>query len=484
MVAVGVIIGLVAGILLLPKLVVWLLVTFEPSWKKNIPGPYPNSLLLGGLAVLANRKRGDPFSEFSKLQKQFGDMVLLRRGLFTPDVVLVADPKYVTEALAFDRKGAMYDSLRIVNDNDLFFSDGAYWHKQRKLMNPMFSTTAIKGMYNLMVDELKDLKAYLNEQNLRESININDTLQKVALDVLTAAAFGINFGALRGANSDAIQAMSDLLLEAERRSLNPIGHRLNPFALFRLRRLKKTVVDLAHKCLNMRLNDAQNLAEKNDLLNLMIKAEDAETGTKMTQHELISEIIIFLVAGHETTAHSMTWFLLHTAQHLDWQKKLQEEVDTVLQSKDYPSYDDLSQMTVLDMIVKESMRLMSVAPGGSVREATKDIQFGEYFIPKGTAVWVPLHNLNYNEHAWSEPEKFDPTRFANNQSHYPKFLPFSAGPRNCIGQTFAKVEMRAVLSTMAKYFSWKLDETKEVIPTYAVTQKPEHGLFVFLTPRD
>jgi hypothetical protein len=97
---------------------------------------------------LANRKRGDPFSEFSKLQKQFGDMVLLRRGLFTPDVVLVADPKvqfggysmlqtnpvaspinfylfqYVTEALAFDRKGAMYDSLRIVNDNDLFFSDG------------------------------------------------------------------------------------------------------------------------------------------------------------------------------------------------------------------------------------------------------------------------------------------------------------------------------------------------------------------------
>jgi hypothetical protein len=137
---------------------------------------------------------------------------------------------------------------------------------------------------------------------------------------LTAAAFGINFGALRGANSDAIQAMSDLLLEAERRSLNPIGHRLNPFALFRLRRLKyefylmlrniinvaglrKTVVDLAHKCLNMRLNDAQNLAEKNDLLNLMIKAEDAETGTKMTQHELISEIIIFLVAGHETTAH-------------------------------------------------------------------------------------------------------------------------------------------------------------------------------------
>jgi cytochrome P450 len=196
MVAVGVIIGLVAGILLLPKLVVWLLVTFEPSWKKNIPGPYPNSLLLGGLAVLANRKRGDPFSEFSKLQKQFGDMVLLRRGLFTPDVVLVADPKYVTEALAFDRKGAMYDSLRIVNDNDLFFSDGAYWHKQRKLMNPMFSTTAIKGMYNLMVDELKDLKAYLNEQNLRESININDTLQKVALVgysiISTASLFSVS----------------------------------------------------------------------------------------------------------------------------------------------------------------------------------------------------------------------------------------------------------------------------------------------------
>ncbi len=111
---------------------------------------------------------------------------------------------------------------------------------------------------------------------------------------------------------------------------------------------RKTVDDLARKCLNMRLNDAQSMAEKNDLLNLMIKAEDAETGTKMTEHELISEILIFLVAGHETTAHckcqnvtlildtchnlfstAMTWFLLHTAQSPEWQKKLQDEVDAV-----------------------------------------------------------------------------------------------------------------------------------------------------------
>jgi cytochrome P450 family 4 subfamily X len=82
-----------------------------------------------------------------------------------------------------------------------------------------------------------------------------------------------------------------------------------------------------------------------------------------------------------------------------------------------------------------------------------------------------------------QPETFDPERFANNQSHYPNFMPFSSGPRNCIGQTFAKVEMRAVMSTVAKYYNWKLDPAKPVEAMWAVTQKPKNGMFIFLSKR-
>ncbi len=191
-------------------------------------------------------------------------------------------------------------------------------------MNPMFSTTAIKGMYPLMVEELSALKKYLLEHDSTKTpININDILQKVALvssfiieiicwslvdtchsqDILTSAAFGVNYHALHGANKDALEAMSMLLHEVERRSVNPIGHRLNIFANMRLQKAKKMVRGLALKCLDDRRNNPEALATKNDLLNMMIKAEDPETGKKMTEEEIISENVTFLVAGHETTAH-------------------------------------------------------------------------------------------------------------------------------------------------------------------------------------
>jgi cytochrome P450 len=115
--------------------------------------------------------------------------------------------------------------------------------------------------------------------------------------------FGVNYHALHGANKDALEAMSTLLHEVERRSVNPIGHRLNLLANIRLYRAKKRVRGLALKCLGDRRNNAEALANKNDVLNMMIKAEDTETGKKMSEEEIISEIIIFLVAGHETTAH-------------------------------------------------------------------------------------------------------------------------------------------------------------------------------------
>jgi cytochrome P450 len=243
--------------------------------------------------------------------------------------------------------------------------------------------------------------------------------------VLTSAAFGVNYGALYGANTDAIEAMSGLLHEVELRSTDPLGHRLNPFASWRLANLRKRVRSLARKCLEDRKNDPAALKSKKDLLNMMLQAEDPDTGKKMSEEEIISENVIFLVAGHETTAHSMTWFLYHTAKNPQWIANVQNEVDEVrlmhmisfflirkcshvsykvilqiLKGKDFPEYDDLSRMTVLDMAIKESMRMTPVTPGGSLREVTEDVQLGEYVIGKGTAIMVPIHLLNMDKRFW------------------------------------------------------------------------------------
>jgi cytochrome P450 len=468
-----------------PKIIIWMTLRSEPEWKKKLPGPYPTSFIAGSLQVVGefNSVPGRPMAHFDRLHEKYGDFILIRGGLIAPDILMMSNPDYAIDSLASHYKGATYNAVRIINNNDLLLSDGAYWHRQRKLMNPMFSMTAIKGMYHLMVDELKQLTEYLNRQDASKSININEVLQKVALDVLTSAAFGVNYGALYGANTDAIEAMSGLLHEVELRSTDPLGHRLNPFASWRLANLRKRVRSLARKCLEDRKNDPAALKSKKDLLNMMLQAEDPDTGKKMSEEEIISENVIFLVAGHETTAHSMTWFLYHTAKNPQWITNVQNEVDEILKGKDFPEYDDLSRMTVLDMAIKESMRMTPVTPGGSLREVTEDVQLGEYVIGKGTAIMVPIHLLNMDKRFWKNPETFDPERFANNQSHYPNFMPFSSGPRNCIGQTFAKVEMRAVMSTVAKYYNWKLDPAKPVEAMWAVTQKPKSGMFIFLSKR-
>jgi cytochrome P450/NADPH-cytochrome P450 reductase len=339
-------------------------------------------------------------AHFDRLHEKYGDFILIRGGLIAPDILMMSNPDYAIDSLASHYKGATYNAVRIINNNDLLLSDGAYWHRQRKLMNPMFSMTAIKGMYHLMVDELKQLTEYLNRQDASKSININEVLQKVALDVLTSAAFGVNYGALYGANTDAIEAMSGLLHEVELRSTDPLGHRLNPFASWRLANLRKRVRSLARKCLEDRKNDPAALKSKKDLLNMMLQAEDPDTGKKMSEEEIISENVIFLVAGHETTAHSMTWFLYHTAKNPQWITNVQNEVDEILLGKDFPEYDDLSRMTVLDMAIKESMRMTPVTPGGSLREVTEDVQLGEYVIGKGTAIMVPIHLLNMDKKFW------------------------------------------------------------------------------------
>eukprot|EP00029_Vermamoeba_vermiformis_P013765 TRINITY_DN8693_c0_g1_i1.p1 TRINITY_DN8693_c0_g1~~TRINITY_DN8693_c0_g1_i1.p1 ORF type:complete len:500 (-),score=124.07 TRINITY_DN8693_c0_g1_i1:58-1524(-) len=468
-----------------PKIIIWVTLQREPAWKKKIPGPYPSSFVAGALQALGATSDvpGRPMAHIDRLKEKYGDFILMRGGLILNDIIILSDANYAIEALSSNYKGKTYDSVRIINNNDLLLSDGAYWHRQRRLMNPMFSVSAIRGMYPLMIDELKQLTAFLNKRDESQSININEILQKVALDVLTAAAFGVNYGALYGANKDAIDAMSQLLHHVELRSMDPLGHRLNPFASWKLAQLRKKVRSLAQKCLEDRKKDTEALNTRKDLLNMMIHAVDPETGKTMSEDEIVSENVIFLVAGHETTAHSMTWFMYHTANNPEWITKLQQEVDEVTKGKEFPEYDDLSRMTVLDMVVKESMRMSPVTPGGSVREMTDDVQLGPYFIGKGTAIMAPIHLMNRNPKVFPDPERFNPERFANNQSRYPHFMPFSSGPRNCIGQTFAKVEMRAVLSTMAKYDEWKLDETKPVVPVFAVTQKPKDGVFVYLTPR-
>jgi len=161
------------------------------------------------------------------------------------------------------------------------------------------------------------------------------------------------------------------------------------------------------------------------------------------------------IAGHETTARALTWGLYLMAEYPEMQKKIRDEVDSVLRGN-IPDAESVKPLTYLDMFIKEVMRYKPSVATLVSRITTKDAQVGQYFIPKGTSVGVSIHTIHHLKEFWPEPEKFDPLRFSPERSvgrHPFAYLPFSLGRRNCIGNTFSILEQKIFLSMVVQRFT-------------------------------
>jgi len=213
-----------------------------------------------------------------------------------------------------------------------------------------------------------------------------------------------------------------------------------------------------------------NKQGKNDILNLILNAHDEQSGYKMSDRELCCSIRLLLAAGYETTAHSMAWFLYCLATYPEYQKKLQIEVDSILGSSKFPTPDQLSEMKLLVCFINESMRMYPVVPQGGHRDLEEDADLDGHFIPKGTEIWVDTYSVHYNEKYWKNPREFYPERFENPCI---AFMPFTLGPRNCIGQTLAMYEMKAIGASFVRNFNIKLAPGFTVEEDDAVTVRPK-----------
>jgi len=164
---------------------------------------------------------------------------------------------------------------------------------------------------------------------------------------------------------------------------------------------------------------------------------------------------LFFIAGHETTASALSWTLYLLAQHPEIQKRLQEEVDTVLAGK-HVTNDNVKELNYMDMVIKEVLRYGSPIAAIVSRKAQEDIQVDKYIIPKDTPIGLGIHAIHHNPEFWPNPEVFDPERFSPTKAikqHPFAFLPFSLGRRVCIGNTFSLLEQRIFLSTLLQKYT-------------------------------
>jgi cytochrome P450 len=197
----------------------------------------------------------------------------------------------------------------------------------------------------------------------------------------------------------------------------------------------------------------------------------------MTDEQLRVEVTTFLLAGQETTSLALTWTWYLLSQHPSAREKLENEIDAVLGGRP-PDYADLANLPYLRMVLDESMRLYPPAWGFS-RQAMADDELGGYRLPKGWLAFIIPWVMHRHPAYWSDPERFDPERFSPERSaDRPKFvyIPFGAGPRQCIGNQFATIEAQLTLATLVQQYRLQLVPGHNADPWPLITLRPRYGM--------
>jgi cytochrome P450 len=222
-----------------------------------------------------------------------------------------------------------------------------------------------------------------------------------------------------------------------------------------------------------------------DFLTRLVAAKDPEDGAGLNATEVRDEVITIFMAGHETTAVTMTWVWYLLSQHPEEEAALHQELDTVLGGR-IPTAEDLPNLPYTRMVIEETMRVYPPAPGLSLRQATEADELCGFKVTPGLHILVSPWILHRHRRLWDDPERFDPTRFAKELSDKrPRFtyLPFGGGPRICIGATLAMTEATLILAVLAQRFRLRLKEDQEVTMQTRITLRPKNGLRTILERR-
>jgi cytochrome P450 len=219
--------------------------------------------------------------------------------------------------------------------------------------------------------------------------------------------------------------------------------------------------------------------ERSDLIGAL--AESGESPARIRD-----TVLMTMLAAHHTTGVAISWTLYLLSQHPQVAERVADEVDRVLGDRATPAYSDLKELTYLDAVLRETMRLYPPGPYGA-REATEDVLLGEYTIPAGTVIFYPFWAVHMNPEYWPDPEIFDPGRFtAQASAGRPRlaYIPFGLGPRSCEGAALAMIEAQLVLATLLKRFEFHLAPGQTVTPIERFVLWAAEDITMNLTPRN
>lgn len=417
----------------------------------------------------------DPLAFFMHCAHEYGEIVPIQldEDLFC----LLSNPAHITEVLK-DRllfpKGQDVKLLSGLIGNGLLSSNGSFWQRQRRLAQPIFKQRKISAYGEVMVDYTRRMLA---DWQPNTNLDIHEEMMRLTLNIVMKTIFDqdVNEGDAHKV-AKAVEETMDWFVEKSAALLEGNEGEIPADAGYEaaIAQLDATIYSMIE---HRRRTDNPG----NDLLGMFMQVEDADDGSRMTDQQLRDEAATLILAGHETTANTLSWTWMLLGQNPDVRAQLDQELQTVLQDNK-PTFEDMKRLPYTTNVIKESLRLYPVVTDIS-REASEDCEIGGYHIPKGTTLmmsqWVMHHDARY----FDQPEVFNPSRWENDfEKRLPRgvYFPFSDGPRVCIGKGFAMMEAVLILATVAQSFQLELVAEQTIEKQPSVTLRPKSGIQVSL----
>ncbi|MBZ0304379.1 MAG: cytochrome P450, partial [Anaerolineae bacterium] len=352
----------------------------------------------------------------------------------------------------------------------LLTSDGDFWKRQRKLAQPAFHTQRIDAYAQTMVDYTQRMLAEWQDGERRD---IRHAMMRLTRLIVAKTLFDADVTADSSRVDDALNTFMRMSNDTDLiPSWVPTPKHL---------RERRAVSDLDEIIYGFVAEWRRQGIDRGDLLSMLLLAED-DQGQGMTDKQVRDEVVTLFLAGHETTANALNWTWMLLAQHSEVEAKLHAELDRVLDGRP-PTLADLRALTYTDWVIKESMRLYPPAWGFG-RQAIDDVEVGGYRVPRGTVVSI-LPYLTHRDPAWwgADAEAFRPERWSADPPHKYAYIPFGGGPHVCIGNSFATMEARLLLATIAQQVQLRLDPGQKVEMEPLITLRPRGGLPMKLAQR-
>jgi cytochrome P450 len=409
----------------------------------------------------------------------FESRVLGRPVAFVMAPQLVRDV-LVTSSASFDKGDLTRRTLVPALGEALLTAEGEHWRWQRRAAAPTFRPDAMAPYFPAVQAAVERRRAHWASLPDGTSLDIAREMMRMTFDAILDAMLtgrqSMDADRVERAITSYLSSVAWVTVLALTRmpAWTPFPGRLRTALARRfLRRAAREAVEKSRRS-----------SDQSTLIASLAKASDPATGRTMNNVDLADNFLTFMTAGHETTALALTWTWYLLALHPDVEQRVLAEVRQCTRERPL-AYEDLARLDLTTRVVQESMRLFPPAPI-IVRRAVEDVRIGERVISRGTNVYVPVYAIHRHEKLWRDPNEFDPDRFiperAAARDRY-AYLPFGAGPRVCIGSSFAMMEAVAMLASLIGGYrlSLRSDQTPQL--AVRVTLRPARGLIMELHKR-